>query len=199
MAIFCTMGHDPQTRNSRPPCYLIIRCKSEGCSAGCGVSCNQRDAWFMTFWREPSSTRRCHTSIHHLLSIQHTPPHAIPAANFHSNPFMQRPLQQLQGAIHPYTTSSAYTIHHLTSQQPNCQTTCQTTQGGAGALPKHSNGSNCKVPYIHTPPHQHTPYTTSRHTSSHFPQQPIHAAAPATAPTTKKTGKCGTWLHACNM
>jgi hypothetical protein len=143
MAIFRTMGHDPQTRNSRPPCYLIIRCKSEDCSAGCGVSCNQRDAWFTTFWRERSCTARCHTSIHHLLSIHHTPPHAIPAANFHSNPFMQRPLQQLQGANHPYTTSSAYTIHHLTSQQCNCQITCQTTQGGAGALPKHSNGSNC--------------------------------------------------------
>ena len=123
MALFRTMGHVPITRNSRPPGYLIVKCKQEehGCGAACGVSCNQRDAWYTTFWRggpcvagtsakpvkglaaatatAPAAAARCHTSIHHLISIHHTPPHAMPTATFHSNPFeqlpQQRPLQQL--------------------------------------------------------------------------------------------------------
>ena len=53
LSIFRRMGHDPITRNSRPPGYLIVACKlkEQGCGAGCGVSCNQRDAWYTTFWR----------------------------------------------------------------------------------------------------------------------------------------------------
>ena len=51
-AKFRAMGHRPIARNSRPG-YLIVKCKAEdrGCGAGCGVSCNQRDAWYLTFFR----------------------------------------------------------------------------------------------------------------------------------------------------
>ena len=55
---------------------------------------------------------RCHTSIHHLISIHHTPPYAIPTATSRLVGQGQTSRSH-QGVTHPYTTSSAYTIHHL--------------------------------------------------------------------------------------
>ena len=54
-------------------------------------------------------------------------------------------------------TSSAYTIHHLIP----CPQPPPSVKAQPAAAPK--------VPYIHTPPHQHTPYTTLCHAHSHLP------------------------------
>ena len=51
----------------------------------------------------------------------------------------------------------------------------QTHQSSLKRKPKSSSSSSSStsedlVPYIHTPPHQHTPYTTLCHTHSHLPE-----------------------------
>ena len=62
----------------------------------------------------------------------------------------QQHLERRLGAIHKFTTSSAYTIHHLMPYP----------QSPPALSVKAKPAAATKVPYIHTPPHQHTPYTT---------------------------------------
>jgi hypothetical protein len=44
------------------------------------------------------------------------------------------------------------------------------------------------VPYIHTPPHQHTPYTTLRHTHSNLSTR-------LTRPNQPQPLRCPTYIH----